>query len=250
MKMQGLCGAGGAMPWTYKLKVVPDTCDEHTITGVRAVQALGGNPGFIETYPDVNSPSGAAAANYYILHHNMRAESAAPSSIGTVKFYDFRGFCPTCPLPNQYTADVIKYDLRISPMYASYSSSSSPSPGCNVDMASFPQAAPAGMHWELIMEGETTSGNNASTGPISINNYGTVKLWTQGWATFPPAFISAGVQVNGYTQQMRVEVDMPLRSDLDGDGVVGLLDFNIFKSEYFQSDACGCANYWPGISHP
>ena len=248
MVIGGVCGSGGGMPWTYKSHTVPDTCDEHTMTGVRAVATMNGTPGFIETYPDANSPASASAANYYILYHHIRAESTTPSTIGTMQFYDFRGFCPTCPFPTRYTADTTKYELKISPMYASYASSSSPPIGCNVDMTSHPTGAPAGMHWELVMEGEITDGNNGSNVPIT--QYGTVQYLCQGWATFPPAFIATGARVTGQIQQMRVEVDLPLRSDLDGNGVVGLPDFNILKSEYFGTPACGCGNYWPGQSMP
>jgi hypothetical protein len=256
MKYKGLCGSGFAMPWTFKSSVVPDTCDEHTQLGVRAVASMGGNPGWIEVYPDPLSPTVNVllqpSANYYILQQAQRAESTVPSTIGTMKFYDFRGFCPTCPAPYSYTADVIKYDLSIEPMWCpgSYVSTSGTGSNCQVDMTSHPTGNACGMHWELIKEGQITSGTNGTT-PAVISNYATVKFWCQGWGDIPNLVPGPnGFQVNGTITQMRVEIDQPLRSDLDGDGTVTLNDFGIFKSEFFGVDACGCANYWPGQSMP
>jgi hypothetical protein len=217
---------------------------------------MNGSPGWIEQYPDPLSPAQIYTdpiRNYYVLQHNVRAESSVPSTIGTIKFYDFRGFCPTCPLPNLYTADVTKFELKIAPMFCpgSYASSSGAATNCVVDMTSHPTGNACSMHWEMVKEGQIVSGNNASTGPIAITQYATVKLWTQGWGDIPNLVPGAyGFKVNGFMQQMRIEVDKPLRSDLDGDGTVTLADFNIMKSEFFGTDQCGCANYWPGISMP
>lgn len=259
MKYQGLCGSGFAMPWTYKSSVVPDTCDEHTMTGVRAVPSMAGSPGFIEQYPDPLSPAaqtyGDSIRNYYILHNHQRAESTSPSTIGTMKFYDFRGFCPTCPLPPMYTAEVNRFDLKISPMWCpgTYTSTSGAGTSCAVDMTSHPNGGPpCSMHWELIKTGEIVAGYDANIpGPIPITTYATVTFWTAGWGDIPNLSPGPwGFGITGTMQQMRVEIDHPLQGDIDVDGSVTLSDFNIWKTNLFGTDQCGCANYWPGQSMP
>jgi hypothetical protein len=212
-----------------------------------------GNPGWIEQYPDplIAAVSGNTVNNYYVLQHNIRAESSTPSTIGTLQFYDFRGFCPTCPLPTLYTVDINRYDLKIAPMFfpGSYTSTSGAGTDCNVDMTSHPNtgANAAAMHWELLQTGEITNPAPA--------NYTTGTIWTQGWGDIPnlvpiaPGGIPS-FQVQGVMQQMRIEVDQPVRGDLNQDGVVTFADFSLFAGDWAKADLCGCGNYWPGQQMP
>lgn len=195
------------------------------------------NPGPNNTYGDSDD----------YLYVRTAVNSRLPDTSGGVQtgtFIDFRdvytgGAEATC------SAKIVNLSIDFSNIFPSGYYTSSQSSFCEPDFTATPAS--------LIVAGPVLYGFGHQYWEGFVNNDPRkgIKFWFH--QNNPVGSVQSyfdgglGVIVLNITTQVtesRVEYYDRLRGDLDGNGIVNLDDFNVFKADYGKSKTCSCTGYY------